>query len=103
MQRLLHKLRFVERIPMTRSPVTGAQASGLLRKHAGSVRTGALVLIVFVMSTMTGLAQVKRKTIPLNDPNQMQKRNVKTEQVTFKGRKALRVTDTAGNAADGVQ
>jgi len=91
MQRLLHQLRFA-----------GAQASGLLKKHAGGVRT-ELVLIAMLTLTMTGFAQVKPKTIPLNRPDDMQKRNVKTEQVTYKGRKALRVIDTAGNVADGVQ
>jgi hypothetical protein len=43
-------------------------------------------------------------TIALDNPSEMQPRNVKVEQVTYKGRKALRVTDAAtGNVTDGVQ
>jgi hypothetical protein len=43
-------------------------------------------------------------TIALDNPSEMQPRKVKVEQVTYKGRKALRVTDAAtGNVTDGVQ
>ena len=64
-----------------------------------------LILIVVLMLTlMTGFTQVKTTTIPLDNPSEMQPRNVKTEQVTYKGRKALRVTDAAAaNVADGIQ
>src|SRR5215510_754896 len=63
------------------------------------------VLIAFLTLTVgEGLSQVKPTTISLADPSGMQPRNVKIEQVTYKGRKALRVTDTAPpNVADGIQ
>ena len=49
-------------------------------------------------------AAVKTTTIPLDKPNEQQPRNVKTEWVTYKGRKALRVIDTAPpDVADGIQ
>ena len=64
-----------------------------------------LVLIAVLMLALSaGFTQVKTITIPLDDPNEMQPRNVKMEQVTYKGRKALRVTDAAPtNVADGIQ
>lgn len=47
---------------------------------------------------------VKIKTIPLDRLDEQQPRNVKTEWVTYKGRKALRVIDTAlPDVADGIQ
>src|SRR5215813_9306560 len=51
----------------------------------------AFVALVFA----AGFTQVNSKTIPLNALNEMQSRNVKTERVTYKGKEALRVTDTA--------
>ena len=66
--------------------------------------------IVFVLMALlnaplgVGFTQVKTTTIPLDNPNEMQPRNVKTEQVTYKGRRALRVTDAAPvNFPDGIQ
>ena len=66
--------------------------------------------IVFVLMALlnaplsVGFTQVKPTTIPLDNPNEMQPRNVKTEQVTYNGRKALRVTDAApANVPDGIQ
>ncbi|MGH9940588.1 MAG: family 16 glycoside hydrolase, partial [Blastocatellia bacterium] len=51
-----------------------------------------------------GFTQVKTTTIRLDNPSEMQPRNVKTEQVSYKGRKALRATDAApANVADGIQ
>jgi hypothetical protein len=41
-------------------------------------------------------AAVKTTTVPLDRLNEQQARNVKTEWVTYKGRKALRVTDADG-------
>jgi hypothetical protein len=62
------------------------------------------VALVCFLGVTSGLAQVKTRTVPLDDFNEMQPRNVKTEQVTYKGRKALRVTDAAStNIADGIQ
>src|SRR5437879_13475007 len=49
-------------------------------------------------------AAVKTTTVPLDRLNEEQARNVKTEWVTYKGRKALRVIDTAPpDVADGIQ
>jgi hypothetical protein len=51
----------------------------------------------------TGFTQQKTRTIPLDDLNEMQSRNVKKKRVTYKGRGALRVTDaTPANTADGL-
>jgi hypothetical protein len=63
------------------------------------------VLIAFLNAPLAvGFTQVKPATIPLDDLNEMQPRNVKTEQVTYKGRKALRVTDAGpANVPDGIQ
>jgi len=73
----------------------------ILRKHPGFIWIAVLTLAL-----STGFTQVKTTTttITLDIPSEMQPRNVKTEQVTYKGRKALRVTDAApGNVADGIQ
>ena len=60
----------------------------------------ALLSVFFVVS----FAQVKPVTISLDNPEDLLARNVKTEQVTYKGRKALRVSDTApANVPDGIQ
>src|SRR5207249_9516186 len=49
-------------------------------------------------------AAVKTTTVPLDGLNEQQARNVKTEWVTYKGRKGLRVIDTAPpDVADGIQ
>ena len=49
-------------------------------------------------------AAVKTTAIPLDRLDEQQPRNVKTEWVTYKGRKALRVIDTAPpDVADGIQ
>jgi hypothetical protein len=53
-----------------------------------------LVFILIAVSTLAlsaGFAQIKAITIRLGNPNEMQPRNLKTEQVTYNGRKALRV------------
>src|SRR5262249_29994139 len=59
---------------------------------------------VLTLTLSAGFKQVKPLTIPLDTPKDMQSRYVKTEWVTYKGRKALRVTDAApANVADGIQ
>jgi len=63
-----------------------------------------LLIALLTLALSTGFTQVKTTTIPLDNPSEMQPRHVKTEQVTYKGRKALRVTDAApANVADGIQ
>lgn len=60
----------------------------------------ALLSILFVVS----FAQVKPLTIPLDNPSDLQPRNVKAELVTYNGKKALRVSDAApANVPDGIQ
>ena len=62
-----------------------------------------LIAVLMVVLSM-GFTQVKTKTIPLDNPSEMQPHNVKTELVTYKGRNALRVADAApANVADGIQ
>jgi len=58
----------------------------------------ALSTLVFA----AGFIQSNARTISLDALSDMQTRNVKTESLTYKGRKALRVTDTAPpNVPDG--
>ncbi|MGH9848799.1 MAG: family 16 glycoside hydrolase [Blastocatellia bacterium] len=84
MQRLWQYLRFDER--------------GLMKQPM------FILIAVLTLALGTGFTQVKPTTIPLDDPSELLPRNVKTEQVTYKGRKALRVTDAApANVADGIQ
>jgi hypothetical protein len=61
-----------------------------------------LLMTIATLALVTGFTQVRSGTIPLDAPSEMQSRNVKTDQVTYKGRGALRVTDTApANVTDG--
>ncbi len=63
-----------------------------------------VLIVVLMLALGTGFTQVKPTPIPLDNPNELQPRNVKMEQVTYKGRKALRATDAApANVADGIQ
>jgi hypothetical protein len=63
-----------------------------------------LMIFVLAVALSTGFTPVKKITIPLDNPSEMQQRNVKTQVVTYKGRKALRVTDSApSDVADGIQ
>jgi hypothetical protein len=62
----------------------------------------ALLIAILTLALGTGFTQVMTRTIPLDAPSEMQSRNVKAERVTYKGRGALRVTDTApANVVDG--
>ena len=84
MQRLWQELRFAARRLM-KQPMFG-------------------LIAVWTLALSTGFTQIKTTTIPLDNPNELQPRNVKTEQVTYKGRKSLRATDAApANVADGIQ
>jgi len=84
MQRLWQELRFAER-RLVKQPMF-------------------VLLAVLTLALGAGFRQVKPTTIPLDNPNELQPRHVKTEQVTYKGRKALRVADAAAaGVADGIQ
>ena len=77
-----------------------------LRFRARKLRKqpGVLLIALLTLALTAGFTQVKPATIPLDNPSEMQSHNVKTEQVTYKGRKALRVTDAAPtNVTDGIQ
>src|SRR5215468_10600710 len=73
----------------------------------------SLITAIVVLASLAGGARgqtpgpnaaVKTMTVPLDRLNEQQARNVKTEWVTYKGRKALRVVDTApADVADGIQ
>src|SRR5215831_13832087 len=58
-----------------------------------------LVAMVLLMSVSLGFTQ--ERTIPLDHPNDLKPLKVKTEMVTYKGRRALRVADAAPEAGDG--
>lgn|SRR5262245_1597784 len=63
-----------------------------------------MMLVAVVALTLSLGGTQNKTTIVLDNFNEMQPRNVKTEQVTYKGRKALRVTDeAAAKVADGIQ
>jgi 3-keto-disaccharide hydrolase len=65
---------------------------------------GFRFIAVLTLALATGFTQVKPTPIPLDNPSEMQPRHVKTEWVTYKGQKALRVIDAApANIADGIQ
>jgi len=66
------------------------------------VRTRLIFIALLTPALATGFAQVGARTIPLDAPGDVQSFNVRTERVTYKGRSALRVTDTAAaNVQDG--
>jgi hypothetical protein len=68
------------------------------------MKQAVMMLVAVALTLSMGFTQNKTTTIALDNFNEMQSRNVKTEQVTYKGRKALRVTDAAAaNVADGIQ
>jgi hypothetical protein len=65
-------------------------------------KPGLILVAVLTLAFSAGFTQVKPRTISLDNLNEMQSRNAKTERVTYKGRRALRVTDTApANVVDG--
>jgi hypothetical protein len=60
-----------------------------------------MLIAILMLSLCTGFTQ-SPGSIPLDALNEMQSRNVQTERMTYKGRSALRVTDTApANVPDG--
>jgi hypothetical protein len=71
-------------------------------RHFFLRRPGFFLIAILIAAVGTGFTQVTTKPIPLDAANGMQLRNVKAERVTYKGRQALRVTDTApSNVGDG--
>lgn len=56
---------------------------------------GVILIAILTLASGTGFTQVKITNIPLDAQSEAQSRNVKTERVTYKGRGALRVSDTA--------
>jgi hypothetical protein len=68
-----------------------------LRFRARSLmkQSGVFPIAILTPALCAGFTQVMTRTIQLDAPSEMQSRNVKTERVTYKGREALRVTDTA--------
>jgi hypothetical protein len=56
---------------------------------------GVLLIAILTLALGAGFTQVTTRTISLDALNEMQPRNVKTERLMYKGRGALRVTDTA--------
>src|SRR5215510_3729258 len=65
-------------------------------------KTDVIAIAFSTLVFAAGFTQVNSRTIPLDALNEMQSRNVKTERVTYKGKEALRVTDTAAsNVGDG--
>src|SRR5690242_988606 len=58
-----------------------------------------IAIALFSVTVSAGFSQQVNKAIPLDIPADQQLRNVKTEVVTYKGKKALRVTDTAPPSA----
>ena len=65
-------------------------------------QSGFILIAVSTLALGTGFTQLKTGAIPLDALDEMQSRNVKTERVTYKGRGALRVADTApANVPDG--
>lgn len=60
------------------------------------------LIAILWLAVGTGFTQVTTKTISLENQSELQSRNVTAEPVTYKGRAALRVTDTApASVADG--
>ncbi len=62
---------------------------------------GFILIPILTMALSTGFAQIKMRTIPLDVLNEVKLRNAKTEIVTYKNRRALRVTDIAPSVGDG--
>jgi len=59
------------------------------------MQSGAHAIALLTLVFTVGFPQANSQTIPLDALNDLQSINVKTERLTFKGKDALRVTDTA--------
>lgn len=60
-----------------------------------AARIPFLAALVFFLAAAPALPQGGTKTVPLDSLSELKPRNVKTELVTYKGRRALRVADAA--------
>ncbi len=69
-----------------------------LRVWTGSRST---VMLILLMSALRSPADAQTKTVPLDSLDGLKVRRVTAEPVTFKGRKAIRVTDAVGTAGEG--
>ncbi|MGH9841572.1 MAG: hypothetical protein ACREEM_22705 [Blastocatellia bacterium] len=79
--------------------IAGCTHQWQISKAAGMPLLAALVFFLNAASVHT---QVKMRAVPLDIPSELKSHNVKTELVTYKGRRALRVTDAApANTGDG--
>ncbi|HKX29438.1 MAG TPA: hypothetical protein VJ302_17235 [Blastocatellia bacterium] len=80
--------------PINQSAGAARIAGGHLNRRP---RTPALIPLLAVLvcwlGAASGLTQVKSRTIQLESLDELKSRNVKTEVVTYRGRRALRVTD----------
>jgi len=65
------------------------------RTRERAISSALLAISFSMMAFAAGSAQEAPRVIPLDIPGDMHVRNVKTESVTYKGLKALRVTDSA--------
>jgi hypothetical protein len=61
----------------------------------------SILIVISTLALSTGFTQVKTTTIPFDDLK-MHSSHVKTEWVTYKGRKALRMTDIAPASVGGI-
>jgi len=61
----------------------------------------SILIVISTLALSTGFTQVKTTIIPFDDLK-MHSSHVKTEWVTYKGRKALRVTDIAPASVGGI-
>lgn len=74
----------------------------MVRKNAVLQITALAALLLPSLSGVSVVSQTPTQTVLLDAPADLKLRNVKAEQVTFKSRKALRVTDAApANVGDG--
>ena len=72
------------------------------RRMGAAANVPLLAALVFFLGAAPGLTQVRTRTVPLGNPDELKSLNVKTEVVTYKGRRALRVADAAPpNVGDG--
>jgi hypothetical protein len=55
------------------------------------------------LAAMLGISQAQTKSVPLDPLDGLKALNVKAESVTYRGRKAVRITDAAATVPDGAR